>query len=257
MELKTQVNGLQGVVGVYFKDLATGKTAGYLQDREFHPASVIKLPVVMAIYKMAEEGKADLSEKLQVTYGKRVPSCGAFNAFTDEPWVDVKTLCNLTITISDNTGANMLIDHFGIENLNAQFKEMGLEKTHVERLFYDDEMQEKGYNNKAVPEEIGYLLEMIYKGEFVNEKVSAEIWDILAEQQDRGAIPAYIEDEAPVGNKTGGARGITADAALIKGEHPFVLVIIFNETYVPVADEWMRHLAKDIFEELKNGGDIH
>ena len=186
----------------------------------------------------------------------RVPSCGAFNAFTDEPLVDIRTLCNLTITISDNTGANMLIDHFGIERLNAEFREMGLKKTHIERLFYDDAMQEKGYNNKAVPEEIGFLLEQIYQGAFVNEKVSDEIWKILEQQQDRAGIPAYIEDEAPVGNKTGGARGITADAALIRGDHPFVLVVVFNETYVPEADEWMRHLARDIFEELKHGDRI-
>ena len=49
MELKEQVKGLQGVVGVYFKDLSTGETAGHLQDREFHPASIIKLPTVIAI----------------------------------------------------------------------------------------------------------------------------------------------------------------------------------------------------------------
>ena len=85
---------------------------------------------------------------------------------------------------------------------------------------------------------------------------SDAIWNILEQQQDRAGIPAYIEEEAPVGNKTGGARGITADAALVKGDFPFVLVIIFNETYVPEADEWMRHLARDIFEELKHGSRI-
>ena len=225
-------------------------------DNEFHPASVIKLPLVMAIYKMASEGRADLSEKIKITYDVRVPSCGCFKAFTDEPFVSIKTLCNLALVISDNTASNVLVSHFGIENINREFKEMGLKKTHFERLFYDDEMQEKGYNNKAVPEEIGFLLEQIYKGEFVSREVSDAIWDILEQQQDRAGIPAYIEEEAPVGNKTGGARGITADAALIRGEFPFVLVILFNETYVPEADEWMRHLARDIFEELKHGSRI-
>ncbi|MCI6012389.1 MAG: class A beta-lactamase-related serine hydrolase [Firmicutes bacterium] len=256
MDLRKAAESLKGTVGIYFKNLLTGETLGFNESREFHPASIIKLPLVMAIYKMEAEGTADLNEKLKVTYACRVPSCGAFNAFTDEPLVDIRTLCNLTITISDNTGANMLIDHFGIERLNAEFREMGLKKTHIERLFYDDAMQEKGYNNKAVPEEIGFLLEQIYQGAFVNEKVSDEIWKILEQQQDRAGIPAYIEDEAPVGNKTGGARGITADAALIRGDHPFVLVVVFNETYVPEADEWMRHLARDIFEELKHGDRI-
>ena len=149
MNIAERAKKLKGHVGIYFKNLTTGEVVNYNADDEYHPASVIKLPIIMAVYKMASEGKADLYEKLKVTYECRVPSCGAFNAFTDEPMVDIKTLCNLAIVISDNTASNMLVSHFGIDNLNHHFKEMGLEKTHVERLFYDDEMQEKGYNNKA------------------------------------------------------------------------------------------------------------
>ena len=92
MDFDKRAEGLKGTVGVYFRNLKTGETRGLQQDREFHPASIIKLPVVMAIYKMAAEGKADLNEKLKVTYEKRVPSCGAFNAFTDEPVVDRKSV---------------------------------------------------------------------------------------------------------------------------------------------------------------------
>lgn len=253
MDIKKRMEAAGGLCGVYFKNLDTGETAGFNENMEFHPASVIKLAVVMAVYKMAAEGKADLSEKIRVTYDSRVPSCGAFNAFTDEPEADIKTLCTLAVIISDNTAANLLIAHYGIETLNGQFREMGLTATRVERLFYDDEMQEKGYNNKAVPREIGNLLEQIYQRSFVNEEVSETIWSILTEQQHRAGIPAYIEDFEPVGNKTGSARGITADAALVKGSCPFVLVVMYNETCVPKADEAIRHLARDIYKELKHG----
>ena len=179
MNIAERAKDLKGHVGIYFKNLTTGEVVSYNADDEYHPASVIKLPIIMAVYKMASEGKADLYEKLKVTYECRVPSCGAFNAFTDEPMVDIKTLCNLAIVISDNTASNMLVSHFGIENLNREFKKMGLVKTHVERLFFDDEMQEKGYNNKAVPSEIGYLLEQIHNRSFISEEISQEIWEII------------------------------------------------------------------------------
>ena len=257
MNISEKASKLKGHVGIYYKNLKTGETACYNEDHEFIPASVIKLPIVMAIYKMAAEGRADLSEKLKVTYECRVPSCGAFNAFTDEPMVDIKTLCNLAIVISDNTASNMLTSHFGIENLNREFKEMGLKKTHVERLFFDDEMQEKGYNNKAVPCEIGYLLEQIHNRTFVSEEISQEIWEIIESQQLRDKIAAYIEDFAPVGNKTGGARGITCDVALVEGDNPFILTFMANEADVPVTDDFIRHLGRDIFKEIRDGSRIY
>ncbi len=253
MNIAERAKTLKGHVGIYYKNLKTGETACYNEDHEFIPASVIKLPTVMAIYKMAAEGKADLSEKLKVTYECRVPSCGAFNAFTDEPIVDIKTLCNLAIVISDNTASNMLTSHFGIENLNREFKEMGLKKTHIERLLFDDEMQEKGYNNKAVPCEIGDLLEQIHNRTFVSEEVSQEIWNIIKEQQLLDKTAAYIDGIVPIGSKTGGARGITCDVALVEGENPYVISIMANETDVPVTDDFMRHLGRDIFKEINDG----
>lgn len=245
---------ISGIAGIYFKNLVTGETAEVNGDREFHPASIVKLPIFMAIAKMADEGRASFDEKIKVTYDARVPSCGAFNAFTDEPVVDVATLCNLMITISDNTAANILMDHYGIPVLNKEFQAMGLRGTHLERKYYDDPMQEKGYNNKAVPSEIGMLLEQLYRREFVSREISEKILAVLLEQQCRSKLPAYIEDYCEIGNKSGEARGIAGDVAVVLGEHPFVLCVITNETCVPETDEWLRHLGRDVFRAMNEEG---
>lgn len=247
MNIIEDIKKIPGKSGLYYKNLSTGEVLAYNETEEFHPASMIKLPVFMAISKMVAEGKADWNEKIRITYDVRVPSCGAFNAFTDEPVVDVKTLCNLMITISDNTAANVLISHFGIDRLNGEFAATGLEKTHLERLFYDDEMQAKGFNNKAVPAELGGLLEKLHRKTFVNEKVSDEVLAVLYDQQDKCYIPEWFEDECPVANKTGGARGILGDEALVQTDKPFVLVMMFNETVTPEAAEFMRHAGKQLY----------
>lgn len=251
--LNEKINSLQGQIGVYYKHLSDGENYGFNDTEEFKPASVIKLPVVCAIYKMSEEGRADLSEKIKVKYDMRVPSCGAFNAFTDEPIVDIETLCRLAIVISDNTAANILIRRFGIDNLNKELESMGLVKTHVERCFFDDEMQDKGYENAASPKEIGTLLEQIYRGEFVNKTVSGKIMVILLDQQVRDLIPEYIETQVEVANKTGSARGITCDCAVVMGESPFVYVVLANETNVPETNDFIRKSAKALYEGGMNG----
>lgn len=253
MNLENRVKEAKGIGGVYFKNLKTGKVIGYNQDYEFHPASIIKLPIFLAVSKMVSQNMTTFDQRIKVTFDCRVPSCGAFNAFTDEPIVDVATLCNLMITISDNTAANIIMDYYSIDALNGQFREMGLKKTHLERRFYDDHMQEKGYNNRITLKEIGLLLEQVYQGEFVDSTVSNDIMRVLVEQQCRSKIPAYIEDFCPVANKSGEAGGITGDAAVVLGDNPFVLVVMFNETNVPETDEIIRHLARDVFQEVSNG----
>ena len=48
-------------------------------------------------------------------------------------------------------------------------------------------------------------------------------------------------------NKTGGARGILGDEALVQTDKPFVLVMMFNETVTPEAAEFMRHAGKQLY----------
>lgn len=252
MDLEKRIEGLEGFNGVYFKNLKTGEINEFNGDEEFYPASIIKLPILMAVYRLAHMGKLSLREKIKVEQKKKVPCCGAFNAFTDEPLVDIETLCNLMIFISDNTATNLIIERLGIDYLNQQFKEMGLVNTRVERMLFDAEKCEKGYDNKIVPSELGMLLEQVYEGKFVNQDVSNRIFEILAGQQNNTKIPAYIMGKCPIGNKTGEDDGVTGDAALILGENPFILVVITNGTFVPAADEFIRHLARDLYEEIIN-----
>ena len=117
-----KLKAVPGNVGFYYKDLTSGETLGYNENEQFEAASVIKLPVYMVIMKLAHEGKLSLSEKLTCHHADKMPPCGALYFFTDEPVVDIETLCGLMITISDNTATNMLISHLGIDFLNEEFQ---------------------------------------------------------------------------------------------------------------------------------------
>lgn len=251
MEILKEAAKLQGKIGIYYKNLKSGKKITSLENEKFISASTIKLPMLCAVYKMVHENRTSFDSKVKVSYDKRVPSCGAFNSFTDEPIVDIRTLCKLMITISDNTAANIIMEYFGIETLNQEFRDMGMKETHLERLFYDDEKQAEGFDNRIVPWEMGVLLERLYNGEIISKDASRDILTVLKEQQIRHLIPTYIEDYTEVGNKTGSARGITCDSAIIFGDNPFVYVVISNDTFVPDTDEFIRKSAKYLYEEVK------
>ena len=222
--------------GFYYKNLQTGETLGLGENELFQAASVIKLPVYAAVQKLCREGAASMEETLLCREEDKMPSCGALQFFTGEIQADIKTLCSLMIALSDNTATNMLLRRFGLEALNAQFRQMGLEKTRLERLLFDAQAAAQGRENRVTPREMGRLLEQIYRREFLSEAVSGQMEALLLKQQIRHKIPGYLPKNIPVAHKTGEDSGITNDVGIVWGPEPFILCFAFNEADVPEAE---------------------
>ena len=238
-----RLSRVPGDVGFYFKDLTTGEELGRNENEMFQAASVIKLPMFAVVAKFVAEGKASWEDRLVAHNEERVPPCGALWFFEDEPSVSLRTLCGLMITISDNMATNMLMRHFGIETFNREFREIGLEKTHIERLLFDSAAGAQGKQNKIVPREMGCLLERVYRHSFVNETVSKCIEDTLLEQQINHKIPGYLRGEVDVAHKTGEDDGITNDVGIVYAREPFVICFATNNTDVPEAERAMREIS--------------
>ena len=241
-----KLKAVPGNVGFYYKDFTSGETLGYNENEQFEAASVIKLPVYMVIMKLAHEGKLSLSEKLTCHHADKMPPCGALYFFTDEPVVDIETLCGLMITISDNTATNMLISRLGIDFLNEEFKKIGLEKTHIERLLFDSEASAQGKCNYIVPAEMGMLLEQVYRRTFVSKEVSEAIEKLLLEQQINHKIPGYLRDEVAVAHKTGEDDNLTNDVGIVYAKKPFVVSFASYNTDVPTAEIAIREISRDL-----------
>ena len=233
----------KGKVGFYYKNLVTNEEICFNENETFLAASVIKLPILAEILKQASLGNADMSEIITVRNHDKMPICGALCLFTNEPSVDIRTLCNLMISLSDNTATNVLIKHFGIDKLNSGFRNMGLEKTKVTRLLFDQESQKLGNENLFAPKEIGSLLEQIYHKTFVSEKVSTEIEEILLLQQINHKIPGKLPTDISVAHKTGENDCTTHDVGIVYSKEPFVIVFASNDTDVPEFEELIREIS--------------
>ena len=181
--IRQQMADIPGHLGFYYKNLVTGYEFGVHEDEVFGAASVMKLPLYMHILSESAAGRMDMNEKLTVTDADKVPICGALTLFTGEVTADVRTLCRLMISISDNTATNKLIRHATIEGASAGFRAMGLEKTVLRRCLFDREASKRGLQNYICPKEIGMLLEKLYRNEFVSEAGCKEIIDTLLLQQ--------------------------------------------------------------------------
>lgn len=246
-EIHSRLETLPGRIGFYYKNLITGEQMGLHERELFEAASVIKLPIYAVIQKRIAEGVLSPDEQLICREADKLPSCGALQYFTGEVCADVRTLCGLMITLSDNSATNLLIRRLGMDFLNGQFRQIGLEQTHLERLLFDGDASARGLENRIVPQEIGGLLERIARREFVSPAVSEEMEALLRRQQIKHKIPGYLPRGVAVAHKTGEDSGITNDVGVVFAPQPFVLCFASNGTDVPAAERCLRQLSLDLY----------
>lgn len=115
-----------GTAGIWVKHLTTGETAGIQDTDLFNSASVIKIPVLVLAFQMAERGELKLDERITIRKEDLRGGSGIFryhDAGLQPTFRDV--LLQMVIT-SDNTATDLAIAKVGgVARVNAWLKEAG------------------------------------------------------------------------------------------------------------------------------------
>ena len=238
--IRREMEQIPGHTGLYYKNLVTGFEYGVRADEAFGAASVIKLPLFMHVLERASAGCFGMGDKLLVTKEDKVPICGALTLFTDDVEVDIRTLCRLMISISDNTATNRLIKHCTIAGTSEGFRNMGLEKTVLRRRLFDREASEVGIQNSICPAEIGMLLEKVYRNDFVSGEVCKEIIDTLLLQQVDHKLNGKLCGQVDIAHKTGEDDELSNDVGIVYAKEPFVICFAGYDTDVYRWEDLMR-----------------
>jgi len=252
-QIGDRMNELPGHTGFYYLNLVTGQEYGVREDEVFGAASVIKLPLYLHILAEAAAGRIDMDEMLTVIEADKVPICGALTLFTKDVSVDIRTLCRLMISISDNTATNKMIDRCTIPGAQVGFRKMGLEKTQLTRKLFDRNASAKGLRNVICPREIGQLLAKLYRNEFVNEEVCKEAIDTLLLQQVDHKLNGRICGEVSIAHKTGEDDQLSNDVGIVYAPQPFVICFAGHDTDVYHWEDLMRQGTYELYKaQLSN-----
>lgn len=241
-----QLKLVEGNVGFYYKNLVTGETITYHEEDAFEAASVIKIPVLIEVYRKIMDGSLDENQLFMVKKKDKLPSCGALNYMHDGLEITLKDLCTLMIILSDNTATNMLIKLVGMDQINATMKELGMKKTKVNRLLFDIKQSALGIQNYITPKEIGILLEKMYTERLISKNASREMITLLSNQRLNGKIPFYITDGTKVAHKTGEDSGITHDVGIVFTKEPFIVCFCSNNVEVPSFERMIQDISRGL-----------
>lgn len=227
-------------VAVAFHDLATGAERLIRPDERFHPASTIKVAIMMEVFNQVHQGIRALGDELPITNEFVSIADGDLFSVREEDdseqtlyrrigqTASLRELVGLMITVSSNFATNLLIQCVTAPRVTALMRELGVEDILVIRGAEDNRAYARGLNNVATAYGLMRLLVCLAQGNVVSPAASADMIEVMLGQIFDEAIPAGLPAGVPVAHKTGWNEQLYHDAAIVfpTGRKPYVLVVM-------------------------------
>jgi beta-lactamase class A len=229
--LQEEINGFKGDIGIYVKNLKTGKTVSINADSIFPTASIVKAPILLGIMDKIQRGELKYDQELIYRDSLLYAGSDILGSFKDTEKVLLKKVIMLMLTTSDNTASlwlqslagkgtriNEILDSLGFKNTRVNSRTPGREN---DRTLY-------GWG-QTTPAEMGRLFEMIYRNKVFSEAACERMMRCLGrnywdEDEAISQIPPYIE----VFSKNGCVDESRSEVLLVNARHNPYVVCIFT-----------------------------
>ena len=120
-----------GTAGIWVKHLTTGESAGVRDGEMFNSASVIKIPVLVQAFQMAERGELKLDERITIRKDDIRGGSGIFRHHDEGLQPTLRDVLLQMIITSDNTATDLSIAKVGgVARVNAWLKQAGYADGH-------------------------------------------------------------------------------------------------------------------------------
>jgi beta-lactamase class A len=226
--IEAAIAQLPGRAAVVIRRPTDGLNVAWNEDALFPAASLVKLAVMWALFRLAPAIGLNVHERVRVWPEERVGGSGVLVTLSEMlelSWIDLATLM---IVVSDNSATNKLIDRLGMEAVNGELEGLGLRQTRLQRKMMDFERARLGFENVTTAAEMAVLLaQILATGAPVGERMLA----MLKGQQLNDRLSRAWPEEVTFAHKTGSLPGLAEhDAGILLGHgEPLIVVALSSD----------------------------
>ncbi|TAL47813.1 MAG: serine hydrolase [Chitinophagaceae bacterium] len=231
-ELEAVVKEFNGDIGVYIKNLRTGKTIAINADTIFPTASIVKVPVLIGIMDKISKGELLYDSTLIYKDSLLYEGEDILGSFKSDEKILLKKVIMLMLTTSDNTASLWLQSLAGKgTRINEILDSLGFKNTRVNSRTPGRENNRTQYGwGQTTPMEMGTIFEKIYLNEIFSAKacdrmmrcLGRNYWDV---DEAVSQIPPYIE----VFSKNGCVDASRSEVLLVNAPHNPYIFSIFTK----------------------------
>lgn len=239
--IENEFASVEGNFALAFRDLSNFENEVLINEREFfHAASTMKTPVMMELFKQANENKISLTDSILIKnefksivdgslYSMNIERDGGENFYkhigTKQPIIDL--IIDMIIN-SGNLCTNILIELADANKVNETMRSIGANDIQVLRGVEDIKAFDAGLNNTTTAFDLMIIFQTLAEGSFISPKACEEMVEILLQQKHRTKISALLPENVRVANKTGSITGVSHDSGIVflPDGRKYVLVIL-------------------------------
>lgn len=242
-QIKEYVDNISHKEAIYFEYLPSGVSIGINEKEEFTLASLLKVPLVMGVYKQIERGNLSKDNILTIQKDDIDPAFGDLWKKGVGYKITVEKAIRLTLTESDNTAKSVLYNNMPPGMIEEVFN------------FLDIPMiRENNETSVVTAKNYSSILRSLYLSSYLNKKNSNEILNILTETIFTDKLPAGFSGKVKIAHKIGvfdkdnPLKSIFTDCGIIYvPKRPYILCIM-TQTDEEMARDDMRHISKLVYD---------
>ena len=220
-------------------------------DTIYPAASIIKLPVLIQMYKSIEAEQFGLKDRMYLTEYYRSSGSGNMQYSQAGNSYSVYDLAKVMIQDSDNTATNMLMSKIGSMNdVNAALRNWGIKHTRVQTWLPDL----TGTNYTTAKD----MAQMLYNisddnNSFLNVNSQSDIINIMGKVKNVNLIKAGLPEGVDFIHKTGDIGTMLGDAGVVympSGQRYIVVILALRPHNNPNGKLYIQEASKMIYNYM-------
>ncbi len=218
-------------ISVYFRTMNSGRWVGVNENEKYTPASLLKVPIMIAYYKEAEASPDILTKK--VTYAitpamRSLINLDAPDLLTENKEYTIEELIEQMITKSDNVALYLLANSIDPNSLKEVYSDLGVPFGTGQDPTEPDQMSAKNYST---------FFRVLYNATYLDKEMSQRALHVLTQATFADGIVKGLGAPLIVAHKFGkhtvtGSTGAVTDRELhdcgivYYPDHPYFLCVM-------------------------------
>lgn len=253
-DLENQLKGLNKAFpsitpAIYVWSFETGKYAAINEDKIYPAASIIKIPVLVQLFKSIEANQVSIYDEMALTHYYRASGSGDLQYAQDGRKYTLDTLAKVMIQDSDNSATNMLMAKVGgMDDINTGLRTWGLKNTHVQTWLPD-----LTGTNTTTAFDMAKLLYNLENTSFLNINSREDIIKYMSKVKNNRLIQAGLPSGVPFVHKTGDIGSMLGDAGIVympTGHHYIVVILAKRPHNDPAGVNFIKAASSLIYSAM-------
>lgn len=261
-KIESMMTEIQGHWAVAIHDLNTNESFALNEHDQFKAQSMIKVPIMAAVFAAYEQKQLSLSDKVPLRREDIVGGAGVLPHLTVGLELPIYDLITLMIIQSDNTATNMLVDIVGFEAIQTIMEQAGMKDSCFRKKLVIYPAVEDDIENYISAADMNLFLSQLAKGQIISGYSSRHMITIMKHQQYRNALPFYFptpieSDIIGVGpkwelaHKTGWDTGCQHDGGILYvGDRSIAMTVLSQNVNNVEALLTIAKIGKAVFDHM-------